>query len=488
MPEIARIALKRGSVANGLAQIKRDLLPEEFTRDYLVQWVMSFDALEKESNQRDYRNDRGDRIDSQDWGSQLWANLVISILQTQMPFYFASLFHIGRMWQVAVFSLESIDDVEREENLLASAQNLMALNTQDNVDLSIESYVALITRMCKQGREQQVRQLNLARELWRDWKSEVELYRSSVNEFEESFNRYRWEYEEHRRLDRGEGNRFNIIMRPTMELLFLAMRGSFLKGKMQSNGVQFKSEIATQPLALQSISAFLAVLTLLNTDEGSRLVHLLSELVEEQKYHLREQRELSRRQLLAPELEAALEMLKRKYEEADPFVKYGAGKSAPTPELLELIREHRLPNGNDSPWLSAWKKSLDEAPSRYDKLSKPSKQSGQALNLSVRLADSTIKRNLTKKLDPAESWEDFLQRIFEKEWIEVIGVMAGKTNQEAKSSTLVWDLQTFQRFIADTVVGLNKLAYSLVVPGSTRLALLFEKASKSKNYYEEIKW
>jgi hypothetical protein len=64
----------------------------------------------------------------------------------------------------------------------------------------------------------------------------------------------------------------------------------------------------------------------------------------------------------------------------------------------------------------------------------------------------------------------------------------GKTNQEAKSSTPLWDLQTFQKFIADTVAGLNKLAYSLTVPGSTRLALLFEKVSKSKNYYEEIKW
>jgi len=56
MPEFSRIDLKQGSVANFLAAMKQDLLPEEISSDFLAQWVMSFDALQKkEANKKDFK-------------------------------------------------------------------------------------------------------------------------------------------------------------------------------------------------------------------------------------------------------------------------------------------------------------------------------------------------------------------------------------------------------------------------------------------------
>jgi hypothetical protein len=472
MPEVSRIALEWGSVANSLARIKQDLLPEEIARDDLAQWVMSFDTLQNEANQRGLLEDQIELDNRYDWESQLYSYLVTSILQVQMPFYFASLFHIGRQWQVALFSLESITDVEQEENLFASAQNLIALNERSrrNADLTIESSVELIRRMCQQGRRHQTRQLNLAREWWQDWRSEVKFYRGALDEFREYF--YSIGRYENRR------HRSNEMARPLMRLYTYSMRGSTLRREMQRQGVQFKPEIAMQPPSNQQILWIPFAMALVSRDEGRFFAHeMFADFIR-----------ALRRQELAPKVEIALERLKWKYGEADPFMNFSVGKSAPTPELLELIREHVLPDGSDSPWLDAWKRTLDNEPNRYEKLPKLPGQFGRVLALSVRSADSTIKRNLTQQLNPAESWEDFLQRIFEKKWIQAVGIMAGRTNQDAKPPQPTWDLQAFRAFIAGVVARLNKLGYSLTVPNSTRLSLLLERASKSKSPYEDMTW
>lgn len=471
MPEVSRIALERGSVANTLAQIKQDLLPEEIAQDDLARWVMSFDALQNEGNQRGFLEDQRERGNRYDWESQLYSYLITGILQVQMPFYFASLFHIGRQWQVALFSLESITDVEQEENLSVSAQNLRNEAIRRNADLSIESSVDLIKRMCQQGRRQQTRQLNLAKEWWQDWRNEVQLYRRTLNEFQEYFyligssrnRRHRPPYE---------------LTRPLMQLYTYSMQGSILKREMEQQGVQFKAEIAVQLPTSQQILWIPLVMGLLSGGEGPFFVE---RIVEDFIRTLR-------RQELAPKVEAALELLKWKYGEADPFMKYSAGKSAPTLELRELIREHVLPDESDSPWLNAWKRTLEEEPNKYENLPKLSGQSGQVFALSVRSADSTIKRNLTQQPNPAESWESFLQRIFEKKWIEAVGIMAGRTNQETKSLKPIWDLQAFRAFIVGVVARLNELGYSLKVPNLMRLSLLLERASKSKSPYEDITW
>ncbi len=488
MPEISRIALEWGYVANSLAHLKLDLLPEEIVGDFLAQWVMSSDALENKANQRGFRENQIDLDDHNNLESQLYSYLVASILQIQMPFFFASLFHIGRQWQVAVFTLESINDVKREENLFASARNLVALNghSQPNTDLSTESAVALIRDMCELGHKQQSRQLNLAREWWQDWRGEVSLYRRAVDELQEYFNEEASEvrrYRRYREETEERGDRDMKIMRTIMQLLVYTMQGSSLRRKMQQSGVQFKPEVAIQTLANQQILGILVTIALTNKDEGRRA---LARMFDDFFGKLRDE---LRNQWIAAEVEATLEILKRKCEEVDPFMRYGVGKSAPTLELLELIREHRLPNGYDSPWLSAWKRTLDDEPNRYEELPKPRGQFEPVLATSVRSVDSTIKRNLAQQPNPTESWEDFLQRIFEKKWIETVGIMAGRTKQEAKSSTATWDLQTFQRFIAGVVAGLNKLGYSLTVPSSSRLASLLEQASKRKSWYDiDIKW
>ena len=467
MPKISLMDLEHGTVAECLSRVRQVLLPEEIASDSLAQWIMSFDALEDQDHQNDFRMDQVDPGDRDSWVRQLYGHLVASILQTHISFYFASLFHIGRQWQIAVFSLESIDDVQQPENLFTSARNLVRLSegSQRNAILSEESSVALLRRMCELGREQHSRQLNLAREWWKTWKNEVEPYQRLVTEIQAYF-------------DSRERNP-NELALPVMQLLAQSMQDSSLKREMQRHGVRFKPKMDTQTPANQQLWWILLGLALAGNN-ASDPVHA-DFLSRDVVYALRQL-------VLAPRVEIALEMLKRKYGEENPFMGYSAGKSAPTPELLDLIREHRLPDGDDSPWLSSWKETLDSTPNYYYKLPIPGMQPGQNQVLSVRSADSTIKRNLTEQPLPAESWERFLQRIFEKSWIQPVGMMVGKTNKETQASTPPWDLHTFLGFITDVVVDLNKIGYLLSVPDSTRLAELLEKAGKSKYAWEDITW
>ena len=467
MPKISVVNLEHGTIAECLSRTRQVLLPEEIASDSLAQWIMSFDVLEDQDLQSDIPMDQIELGDRDGWVHQLYGHLVASILQMHIPFYFASLFHIGRQWKRAVYSLESIDDVEQPENLFTSARNLVRLSeaSQRNADLSEEASVALLRRMCELGREQHSRQLDLARGWWKTWKNEVGSYQRLVTEIQAYF-------------ESRERNP-NDMLPSVMRLLAQSMQGSLLKREMQQHGVRFKPEIAPQTPANQQFWWLLLGLALAgnNTRDSFYADFLLRDLVS-----------TLRELVFAPRVEIALEMLKRKYGEENPFMRYGVGKSAATPELLDLIREHRLPDGSDSPWLSSWRGTLDFAPNRYDKLPIPGPQSGQNQVLSVRSADSTIKQNLTAQPLPAESWEGFLQRIFEKRWIQPIGMMAGRTNKETQSSTPPWDLHTFLGFITDVVVDLNKIGYSLSVPDSTRLAELLEKAGKSKDAWEDITW
>lgn len=463
MPEVSRITLKHGSVAEILSGIEQDLLPEEIARNPLAQWVMDFDPLKKQDDQRSFLTDNLDWDNPYKWVTQLYGYIVTDILQVQMPFYFASLFHIGRQWQAAVFSLQSIASVEQPENLFVSARNLSSLSerSQHGVDLSQESSLTLIRNMCDLGREQQSRRLNHAQVWWSIWKEEVILFREAVYELEKYYNAFE-----------GREQSPDRIFRPMMRILTFSMQGSALRKEMQQEGVQFKREIDIQPSTRLGVSQqywwLLLLLTLIRDDKHGAAGYRFSK------------RDL----LLASQTETILEILRRKYQEEDPFIRYGAGKSAPTLEFLELIRENVLPNGSDSPWLHSWKRSLDPDPQKYDDLPVPKKR--DSLASAVRSADSTIKRHLTEQRYITESWEDFLQHQFEKHWIQAVGMLAGRKNRDARPPNLPWSTATFQQFIADVVAGLNEIGYSLTVPKTTRLMTLLETASRSKN--RNIDW
>src|SRR5581483_6688625 len=150
MPEVTRITLRASSVAEALSRIKQDFLPEEIAEDFLSRWVMDFDPLQKQANERDFRINEHDLNNRYSWTYQLYSYAASNILQAQMPFYFASLFHIGRQWQAATYSLQNIANIEQPNNLLASAEKLTALSEQSLQDLFLprEAALTLIRSMC----------------------------------------------------------------------------------------------------------------------------------------------------------------------------------------------------------------------------------------------------------------------------------------------------------------------------------------------------
>lgn len=472
MPEVSRIKLKANSVAEALSRIKQDFLPEEIGEDSLALWVMDFDPLKKQANHKDFQINEIEMGNRYIWIHQLCGYIASDILQAQMPFYFASLFHIGRQWQAATFSLENIANIEQPNNLLASAENLSALSEHSHYDLflSQESSLALIRSICERGREQQTRKLDQARLWWNAWRNEVRLYRQAASELQEYVN-----------LRYGREDTTNKIIHPVMQLFTCSLQGSSLKREMQREGILFKpdTDAKTPSISESKQQLWWILLTLILVNSDNR--HIFD------RDYLYYFEHLLSRQLLVPQVEIALQRLNRKYGEKDPFTRYSIGKSAPTLELLDLIREHKLPDGSISPWLNTWEETLESEPNASNEL--PVARGYEEIeSLSVRSADSTIKRYIRYNGPlPAESWSGFLQRIFEREWIEVVGRMAGKTNKKFPASALPWNPKNFQTFIARIVIGLNQIGYSLTVPDIKRLSILLDKA-KNGEPRQDIAW
>src|SRR5262245_50518672 len=108
MPNLKRITLPRHDTVNrALHGGIVDLLPPSFAENELVQWVVEVDAtLKARTYEDDYYEARRGR-DSQ--MGVLLGRMGSSLLQSRIPFYFASIFHIGRMIVVSAESLERIN-------------------------------------------------------------------------------------------------------------------------------------------------------------------------------------------------------------------------------------------------------------------------------------------------------------------------------------------------------------------------------------------
>jgi len=185
-----------------------------------------------------------------------------------------------------------------------------------------------------------------------------------------------------------------------------------------------------------------------------------------------------------------LDQLERKYPSINPFDKYAVGGKPATEELLMLIKEHRLSNGQYSSWLTFWQSALEWNPYLEGPLPIPNWKDTGTLARAIRTADSAIKHSLvsTKGPKPTESWTDFIQRLFEKEWIQPIAEMAFGSKKEANPAAKQWDLQTFEKFINDVVKGLNELGYQLKAPVTQRLKTLFNKVHNDEKLFNDDSW
>src|SRR5262245_58640104 len=113
------------TVEDALLRAKFDLLPEEMASDWRVQWVTQFDQLNKSRHEHDDKAQRyfGRPSEGRDAGADFIITAIFtSALTPKISFYFASLFHIGRQWQVGLYAAETARQALAPQHLTKTAE------------------------------------------------------------------------------------------------------------------------------------------------------------------------------------------------------------------------------------------------------------------------------------------------------------------------------------------------------------------------------
>ena len=92
------------------------------------------------------------------------------------------------------------------------------------------------------------------------------------------------------------------------------------------------------------------------------------------------------------------------------------------------------------------------------------------------MADSAIKLNFCDRILPTETWNGFVQRLYEEYCIKELGEGAGSANK--KANTVVWTDDYFSDFIKELTEQVIILGYDVSAPPIERLQTLLKKAEK----------
>ena len=474
MPTIKKIRLEGWqTISQRLHDAAGDLLPKHMAEHPVVQWVLSYDSLARRFLEADRGLLLGDQEIERFGTAAILGWMVATHLQAKLPFYFASLHHIGRMEVVSVQTRETIRRLRSEENFTASAENLRALLVSENdtgtTDHS-ESAAIFLQSVSTAALEHANAHLHAASTWWHMWVEEAGALKEAVSRLNEV-----WAQDRHGRSASGAV----ALAGPAVRILILCAAPSPLALAMNRAGVRMKlpSEISPQNTTANSV---LGLLCLLGGDSPHDIsFHVLQDWLHEE-----------RQRRIQPEVDIALQNLQVKCGTTNPFDEYLPLLRPAAPELRVLVQEHELPNGKSSPWRAIWERQLEPTyhGSSYNVLPAPVPGGGPSLEWAVRVADSAIKRHVTDALEPGESWAAFLQRIYEDYCVEPLGVGAGGANKKAGESPEVWSADSFVGFISTVTVELNTLGYPMVSPHRERLVNLLMKTTRGESVWGKGGW
>jgi hypothetical protein len=473
MPEVFHRRVADGSVRQSLYQMRGEFLPGEIREDALARWVMSFDDLRQREGESKNSNVR----ESDSWPLDL---IVTSTLQSQIPFYFAALFHIGRQWKVSESAVAALEKASTGENLRATAKltfdilrarkarktPLDALLFEHGPDVTTEALAVLL----ESSAQQHSVRLRESRQWWTEWREEVGSLRQQVNRIEELA---------HREFD----------YRLWREIAAFAVQGhrpSQLRNSMDVAGVKFPHQSERtdrlRPAAVYSELLWPLLLMTMSTSKFREpfvhelmfeLRHVLHDVKEEIEYG-----ELRR---------VALERLRQKYSHSkELFEPYLPLRKPATEDLRNLIIEHTLPGyggRQNSPWLAAWKRCVEYNPATALKVSFKDVRDRKAADGFARSADSAIKDRMPDHFLPGETWDDFVQRLFEFAWVSNIADQIVETNKTLGDDS--WSFESFAKMVERVVAVLNDLGYRLTTPSETRLKKLWDRLHGDKRWSDE---
>src|SRR5262249_44264605 len=117
--ELTRVRLET-TVEDALFRAKFDLLPEEMATDWRGEGVTQIEQFKKK---RKNRMDGGKFLrPTEGRGGVIITPIFTNALTPKISFYFASLFHIGRQWQVGQYAAETAQHALVPEYLRKTAE------------------------------------------------------------------------------------------------------------------------------------------------------------------------------------------------------------------------------------------------------------------------------------------------------------------------------------------------------------------------------
>lgn len=470
MPEIFHRQNSNVSVREALSRMRLELLPDKMRKDTLATWVMDFDDLRSRG-----RHERPFQEDSDNYATWALDLVVIGVLQRQIPFYFATLFQIGRQWKVSESVIASIESASSQENLRATAR----LNTHPVDESRREGSVGemyersepeateALSALLRSAREQHSNRLREARQWWTSWREEVGSIRTQVDRLREF----------------GQRRRDPMLLSEVSQFLVKSYRPSVLRQTLEAFGVHFVGD----PAATAGFSwagSYLEVLTpllflslSLGASRGPFIEHLFFEwrhILHDLRYEV-ENAEARR---------VGLEMLMRKYSHGeDPFESYLALGEPATEALRNLVIEHTLQGNQFSPWLSTWQRCIEFDFATTLKVPLKNLNYHENVVAFARGADSAIKHSLPGELRPGETWDEFIQRLFETGWVLKSASQLVLNESNAK----VWRFESFAALVVAVVSALNAAGYRIEPPSNDRLQNLWDRLH-SKDPWSVDEW
>jgi len=446
-----------------------DLLPARFCAHPLAHWVISFDAatVNREVREQDGRLRDRSRNPSK-WGeiTQNIEDAAVELIRWRMPFYFGSLFHIGRVFAVAGSAQADIAALNGEAGLRNSV--LRMVEAADG-RITIENGDRILRQLVEGGARHFAGQLRLTEEWWDTWLVEVEELRSVTYQLAELRERFGPEWAE-RTMQYGRHE-----IHSETSVLFrvgrVAANTSRLLARMEAARTRFTPSgtaaggIAHGALAMFSMLSVGIMLPIFEERMNDFFRHMQRGVQDAKSERLMMQR-----------VAAGQELLRERCSAADPFERFRAGGAPASPELRDLVREHTLPDSTPSPWLYGWQERLETAPDSSTSLEGGGAGADRWL-WAIRSADSTIKRSMDESVSLTDTWAGFIQRVFNTKWVYQLAKSIERGREKRKRK---WTQGEFEALVLGAVEGLNALGYSLENPDNSRLRTLLDKANRGK--------
>jgi hypothetical protein len=461
--------LRQGTVGERLDSMQWNLLPQDIRNDPNAYWVLSHDNFD-DRTEYDELSDPGP--DEAAYHAAWKA--ITGLLQERLPFYVATLFHIGRQWKISESVANEARRLRDEKNLIGSAENLVGLARQTGRFLDPVQAQATVSALSDVAAERHDRALAQARIWWSIWLKEVSELRELVISFTEQAPR--------RREQPRTASEQRWLTTFTM-FLFYQQRPSRIKSALRDGGVQLQDEVEVWPQTATGLigAPILFGIAALATQYDP---HALRIFFENWQHAVRDFAWQARRIEIEPQIRSAEIRLRQRYGDRNPFADFAVGKNAASEHLVALLRENVFVDGERSEWRKDWEKTLESYP-HFDSFNArpPAEQALDQARIAraTASADSTIKARIDSgKRSPIETFPEFCQRIFEEHWVKKIGYFIFQTSSASAAQRKPWALVDFKALLTAVVRSLNATGYKLTVPEEARLSTLITKAQQGE--------